>query len=414
MTNCIIAQSGGPTSVINASLSGIIKAAITHKKIDIVYGSLNGIHGIINDRTINLSELFEPFMERLEILKTTPAMYLGSCRHKLKSCEADPDTYRKIFDFFTRHHIHYFFYIGGNDSMDTVAKLDAYAKRINYPICCIGIPKTIDNDLIGTDHTPGFGSAAKFVATTLLEIAHDAYIYDMQSVTIIEIMGRNAGWLTAASALARNTYNTSPDLIYLPEVSFKPSQFIQDIQNLQKQKKQIIIAVSEGIKNEDGNYIASSNTTHNDLFGHAALSGVGKALEQIIKNTISCKVRSIELNVLQRSAVHIASKTDIEEAFEIGRKAVQYALRGITGHMMVINRIQNHPYQTSIESIDVNDVANKEKVIPKEWLHPNGNDVTLPLLNYLKPLIKGEAKIDYKDGIPQYISHSHLSELSRS
>jgi 6-phosphofructokinase 1 len=272
MSNCLIAQSGGPTSVINASLSGIIDSAIESPNIHTVYGSINGIQGVLNHNLINLTSIFANSKEKLEILKTTPSMFLGSCRYKLPDFTEDETEYKLIFDIFERNKIEYFFYIGGNDSMDTVLKLSKYAKIKDKNVKVIGIPKTIDNDLFGTDHTPGFGSAAKFVATTMLEISYDTYIYDIPSVTIVEIMGRNAGWLTASAALARNEYNSSPDLIYLPEVPFSIYDFLNNIKQLQKTKKNIIVAVSEGIKDKDGNYISASENSLDDSFGHAKLS----------------------------------------------------------------------------------------------------------------------------------------------
>jgi 6-phosphofructokinase 1 len=402
MSNCLVAQSGGPTCVINASLSGVIEAAINSNDINTVYGSLYGIQGILNNNIVNLSKTFCND-ENLNTLKNTPSMFLGSCRYKLPEVENSNSDYIQIFNLFNELDIKYFFYIGGNDSMDTVLKLSSYAKDNNIDVKIMGVPKTIDNDLFGTDHTPGYGSAAKFVGTTMLEIAHDAYSYDIESITIVEIMGRNAGWLTAAAALARNSYNKTPDLIYLPEVAFNKDSFIQDIANLKKHKKNIIIAVSEGVKDKDGNYISAMNNKL-DSFGHPKLSGTGKQLEHIVKQAFNCKVRSIELNVLQRCASHTASLTDINEATLVGRKAVEYALEGLTSKMIVIHRESNSPYSSKIECIDIHNVANKEKDIPRNWINEEGNDITIDLLNYIKPLTVGEPNISYKDGIPNFIS----------
>jgi 6-phosphofructokinase 1 len=338
---------------------------------------------------------------------TSPAMYLGSCRYKLPDFHKNPTQYEFIFETFRQMQIHAFFYIGGNDSMDTVDKLSQYAKTIDYDISIIGIPKTIDNDLMETDHTPGFGSAAKFVATSLLEIAHDTYIYDIESVTIVEIMGRDAGWLTASSALARNDYNHAPHLMYLPEHDFSTFQFINDLNNLLKTKKNVIVAVSEGIHDANGNYI-SSTTAAADKFGHAQLSGTGKALENLVQSTIGCKVRSIELNVLQRSAMHISSLTDINEAFRLGSEAVKAAEMGLTSIMLTLNRESNHPYTISIGNVLVNEVANAAKSVPTEWITESGNDVTDEMVEYLRPLIEGEPKIRFKNGIPDYLSIKHL------
>ncbi len=406
-SNCLIAQSGGPTVVINSSLSGVISAAMENPNIDIVYGAINGIQGVLSEKVIPLNDTFKD-KTTLETLKTSPAMYLGSCRYKLQKIDEDIATYEQIFRLFKKLQIKCFFYIGGNDSMDTVYKLTQYAKKINFEISIIGIPKTIDNDLCSTDHTPGFGSAAKYVATSILEIAHDAYIYDFKSVTIVEIMGRNAGWLTASSALARNTYNAAPHLIYLPEKPFSSSDFIEDINIMFRSHKNIIVAVSEGIKDENGQYISSQSSLTTDSFAHPKLSGTAKHLENIIKNMIGCKVRSIELNVLQRSAMHIASLTDINEAFELGVSAVNNALNGLTGKMLTLNRISNSPYKVQIGYIDIEEVAAKEKTIPLSWINDAGNDITRELLDYMRPLIEGEPTIKYKNGIPEYLSIDHL------
>ncbi|MFZ2638683.1 MAG: diphosphate--fructose-6-phosphate 1-phosphotransferase, partial [Agathobacter rectalis] len=304
-SNCIVAQSGGPTVAINASLAGVIAGVKSSEKYDICYGAVNGILGILNENYLNLSDIFADDAN-LEKLKTTPAMYLGSCRHKLPDYKDDDSPYVYIFHQFDKLSIKAFFYIGGNDSMDTVLKLSDYAKKINSDVKIIGIPKTIDNDLCMTDHTPGFGSAAKYIASSMLEIAHDTFIYAVKSVTIVEIMGRDAGWLTAASALARNEYNTAPQFIYLPEVDFDKDKFVADIKEALTHTNNVIVAVSEGIHDADGSYITSSNASC-DQFGHQQLSGAGKALEFIVKENIGVKVRSVEVNVLQRCASHLAS-----------------------------------------------------------------------------------------------------------
>ncbi|GMQ62750.1 6-phosphofructokinase [Vallitalea maricola] len=408
MSNCLIAQSGGPTSVINASLSGVIDSAIESPNIHTVYGAINGIQGVLNHNIINLTSIFAPSKSKLEVLKTTPSMFLGSCRYKLPDFTEDETEYKLIFDIFERKKIEYFFYIGGNDSMDTVLKLSKYAKIKNKNVRIIGIPKTIDNDLFGTDHTPGFGSAAKFVATTMLEISYDTYIYDIPSVTIVEIMGRNAGWLTASAALARNEYNSSPDLIYLPEVPFSIYDFLNSLKRIQKTKKNIIVAVSEGIKDKDRNYISASENSLDDSFGHAKLSGTGKTLEHIVSKSLGCKVRSIELNVLQRSAMHSASLQDINEACEVGNNAVEYAVAGYTGQMVSIIRTSNIPYKYQIDCVDIEKVANKEKLIPTEWISADNGDITKELIEYISPLTFGEPNIQYKNGLPVYLDIRHL------
>ncbi len=408
MSNCIVAQSGGPTAAINASLCGVIEAALKHPEIDTVYGALNGITGVLEDHTLNLTELFAHNPESLQQLSYTPAMYLGSCRFKLPDYSKAAEPYEKIFSFFKEKAIGYFFYIGGNDSMDTVSKLSKYAVEHHIDMKIIGIPKTIDNDLVETDHTPGFGSAAKYVATTLLEIAHDTYIYDFESVTIVEIMGRNAGWLTAASALARTTYSSAPDLIYLPETAFDVQQFIERIKTLQKSRKNVIVAISEGIKDKDGNYVAASVSGTNDAFGHAKLSGVGKTLEYMLADQLGCKVRSVELSVLQRAAGHIGSNTDIQEAVAVGKAAVESAIKGLTGKMMAIKRLNVKPYEVEIQPVDVGLVANQEKQVPKHYISASGDDVTSDFLEYARPLIEGETPLTYKNGLPNYMDIQHL------
>ncbi len=401
MKNCIVAQSGGPTVAINSSLAGVIYGVMNSKKYDTIYGSLNGITGILNNNIINLSDIFNK--KSLDNLKTTPAMYLGSCRYKLPSLEKEPQVFENIFNFFKDHEIEAFFYIGGNDSMDTVDKLSAYAKSIDSPIRIIGIPKTIDNDLCLTDHTPGFGSAAKYVASTFLEIAHDTFIYKLKSVTIVEVMGRDAGWLTAASALARNGYNAAPHLIYLPERPFDLTQFLEDVKRLLEKQDNIIVAVSEGIRDKNGQYISAS-TSACDTFGHSQLSGAGKTLEYFLKDNLNVKVRSIELNVLQRCASHLASKTDIDEAFVLGQKAVEQAENGNTSVMITMTRISNEPYTIEYGASPVCDIANKAKEVPDDYINADSNDVTASMIQYLAPLIQGEVNITYKNGLPYYIS----------
>lgn len=405
--NCIVAQSGGPTAAINSSLAGVIQAAIQNEQVDKIYGALNGIQGVLKENYVDLSKAFAE-EGNIETLKHTPSMFLGSCRFKLDKDLASTQ-YQQIFNFFHEHDIKMFFYIGGNDSMDTVARLSTYAKENNEDVKVVGIPKTIDNDLYGTDHTPGFGSAAKFVASTLLDIAHDTYIYDIPSITIVEIMGRNAGWLTAASALARNTYNVSPDLIYLPEVAFSRLEFLTDLKELLTVKKNIIIAISEGIKDEDGRYLCESGSGSADSFGHMQLGGAGKALEHLVSTAINCKVRSVELNVLQRSAMRNASKTDLDEAFALGRNAVEFGLKGETGIMLTIQRDQDAPYASSISYANVQDIANQEKIIPREWINERGNNITEELVAYMRPLIAGEPELSFSDGLPVYMDIAHLT-----
>ncbi len=405
-SNCMVAQSGGPTVAINASLAGVIAEVRQSGKYDVCYGAINGILGILNERYLNLTEVVNDD-EKLERLKVTPAMYLGSCRHKLPNYKDDDSPYVFIFNQFAQMNIKAFFYIGGNDSMDTVLKLSDYAAKINSDIRIIGIPKTIDNDLCMIDHTPGFGSAAKYIASTMLEVAHDTFIYAVKSVTIVEIMGRDAGWLTASSALARNSYNTAPHLIYLPEVAFDKEQFLNDIREKLKTLNNVIVAVSEGIRDENGDYITASKAVA-DQFGHQQLSGAGKALEFLVKENIGVKVRSVEVNVLQRCAAHMASKTDLDESFTLGKKAVSLAEEGITASMVILERISNMPYQVRYDHAPIAGIANEAKSIPREWINEAGNDIMPELYDYLKPLIQGEITVSYKDGIPVYMPVTHL------
>lgn len=405
-SNCIVAQSGGPTVAINASLAGVISGVMNSSEYDICYGSINGILGILNENYLNLTDIFSD-EENLQRLKTTPAMYLGSCRHKLPDYKDDDSPYVFIFHQFDKLGIKAFFYIGGNDSMDTVLKLSDYAKKINSPVKIIGIPKTIDNDLCMTDHTPGFGSAAKYIASSMLEIAHDTFIYAVKSVTIVEIMGRDAGWLTAAAALARNGYSAAPQFIYLPEVDFDKDKFISDIKKALTTTNNVIVAVSEGIHDADGSYITSSESVA-DQFGHQQLSGAGKALEFIVKENIGVKVRSVEINVLQRCASHLASLTDIEESFAQGQKGVELATAGITASMVCLKRTSNDPYTVEYTYSAIKDIANEAKSVPREWINDEGNDICAPLIEYLTPLIQGEVPVSYKNGLPDYMDVSHL------
>lgn len=405
--NCIVAQSGGPTVAINASLAGVIDGVKKSNKFTRVYGAIHGIQGVLDNNFIDLSLMALSKFPLVNTLELSPAMYLGSCRYKLPDFEVDSKPYEIIFDRFEEYQVAAFFYIGGNDSMDTVDKLSKYAKKIGSDVKIVGIPKTIDNDLCHTDHTPGFGSAAKYVASTMLEIAHDTYIYQIPSVVIVEIMGRDAGWLTAASCLARNDYSPAPHLIYLPEVDFDEDQFIEDIKNVLKTSRCVIVAVSEGIHDKDGNYISATSAVA-DKFGHAQLSGTGKALESLVKDRMDIKVRSIEPNVLQRCAAHISSRTDINESFALGQAAVKYAAEGMTAVMSTIKRVSNDPYQWIIEPENVSLIANQAKTIPLEWITPEKNDVTPEMEAYLRPLIIGEVSLQYKDGLPMYLPVNHL------
>lgn len=394
MFNIAVAQSGGPTAAINASLTGVFNGAEQEKEVDEIYGAENGIEGILGDRLLNLRSILMDDHDK-QLLMTTPSTILGSCRFKLKDWHEDESDYLRITEVFNRHNIRAFFYIGGNDSMDTVMKLNSYFVAKDIRIKVVGVPKTIDNDVTETDHTPGFGSAAKYVACSLQEIIRDSRVYSIPSVTIVEIMGRDAGWLAASSCVLRANGEPAPHLIYLPEGEFSPEKYLEDVRKAQLRYKAVIVAVSEGIT-------AGGVTSEVvDAFGHKYLSGVGKWLEGYSKEHIGCKVRSIELNVMQRCSSHIASLTDLNEAERIGREAVKAALTyGESGVMMAFRRISNNPYRVEIVTADISKIANQEKKFPREWINPEGNNVTVDALNYFLPLIQGEPQLEFRNGIP--------------
>ena len=394
MFNIAVAQSGGPTAAINASLTGVFNGAEQEKEVDEIYGAENGIEGILGDRLLNLRSILMDDHDK-QLLMTTPSTILGSCRFKLKDWHEDESDYLRITEVFNRHNIRAFFYIGGNDSMDTVMKLNSYFVAKDIRIKVVGVPKTIDNDVTETDHTPGFGSAAKYGACSLQEIIRDSRVYSIPSVTIVEIMGRDAGWLAASSCVLRANGEPAPHLIYLPEGEFSPEKYLEDVRKAQLRYKAVIVAVSEGIT-------AGGVTSEVvDAFGHKYLSGVGKWLEGYTKEHIGCKVRSIELNVMQRCSSHIASLTDLNEAERIGREAIKAALTyGESGVMMAFRRISNNPYRVEIVTADISKIANQEKKFPREWINPEGNNVTVDALNYFLPLIQGEPQLEFRNGIP--------------
>lgn len=394
MFNIAVAQSGGPTAAINASLTGVFNGAEQEKEVDEIYGAENGIEGILGDRLLNLRSILMNDHDK-QLLMTTPSTILGSCRFKLKDWHEDESDYLRITEVFNRHNIRAFFYIGGNDSMDTVMKLNSYFVAKDIRIKVVGVPKTIDNDVTETDHTPGFGSAAKYVACSLQEIIRDSRVYSIPSVTIVEIMGRDAGWLAASSCVLRANGEPAPHLIYLPEGEFSPEKYLEDVRKAQLRYKAVIVAVSEGIT------ACGVTSEVVDAFGHKYLSGVGKWLEGYTKEHIGCKVRSIELNVMQRCSSHIASLTDLNEAERIGREAVKAALTyGESGVMMAFRRISNNPYRVEIVTADISKIANQEKKFPREWINPEGNNVTVDALNYFLPLIQGEPQLEFRNGIP--------------
>ena len=400
--NAIVGQSGGPTAAINATLAGVIRGAYASEAIDTVYGALNGVEGILKGTVCVLNDIVKT-EDDVTALSHTPAAALGSCRLKLPKLEDDRTVYEKLFDFFKEKNIRYFFYIGGNDSMDTVAKLSIYAQQADYEIRVMGVPKTIDNDVAGTDHTPGFGSAAKYIAASMQEIIRDTAVYKVKAVTIVEIMGRDAGWLTAAAGLPGLFTDVKPDLIYLPEVPFDYDKYYDDVQKVFEDHPNVVVAISEGARLADGTYLgASAQSGATDVFGHAYLSGTGKALELATKAKLGCKVRSVELNILQRCASHIASKTDIEESLSVGASAVEAAVSGVTGKMMVFRRVSDDPYKVECESEDIQKIANIVREVPSEFINDRGNYVTEECLRYIAPLIEGECDVEYKNGIPAH------------
>lgn len=409
MKNLLVAQSGGPTAAINATLCGVIEEGIANNKIQKVYGAKHGILGILSDELIELNEQFTN-LESLQLLCQTPSAALGSCRKKLENWLENEAEYDKILAVFQKYNIGCFIYIGGNDSMDTVYKLSEYCKVKNISdIQIMGAPKTIDNDLCETDHCPGFGSAAKYIATTFSEISCDCDVYAVPAVTIVEVMGRDAGWLTATSGLARINGNTAPDLIYLCEKPFSTERFLKDVKNKLKVKSAVVVAVSEGVSDENGNYIADSlQNSCEDAFGHKILAGAGRYLEEVIRQEIGCKVRSIELNLMQRCASHVASLTDINEAKLLGRATTKYAIEGGSGEMACIKRVSQNPYLTDVEFVAIDKIANKVKNVPLSWINEDGNDITKEMIEYLLPLIQGEVPVTYKKGIPL---HFHFANL---
>lgn len=399
--NIAVAQSGGPTCAINATLLGVFRHAMKYDEIGEVYGSVNGIEGLIYDNLVKLTDIINED-DDIELIRQTPSTVLGSCRYKLPDCKCDESVYITITETLKAHDISAFFYIGGNDSMDTVMKLDGYFKENGINIKAIGIPKTIDNDLPVTDHTPGFGSAAKYVATSIQEIVRDSSVYSIKSVTIVEIMGRDTGWLTASSAILHENGEVAPHLIYLPERPFSVKQFLEDVRAALDKHYAVIIAVSEGISLNPDEVGADFQSDKIDNFGHQYLAGVGKALEKIVADNFDCKVRSIELNVMQRCSSHLSSKRDITEAERIGGAAVGVALSGQSGVMMTFKRVSNHPYNMRIETVDVKEVANRVKYFPLEWINEAGNGVTQDAIDYCLPLIQGEQNIRIKNGVPKH------------
>ena len=399
---CIIGQSGGPTSVINASAYGVIRTALDNPAITKVYGAAHGIRGVLDDV---LYDMGQEDPAELELLLHTPSSALGSCRYKLKDSDVDDTDYKRILEIFKKYDVRYFFYNGGNDSMDTCNKISKYMQKAGYECRIMGVPKTIDNDLWGTDHCPGFASAAKYVATSCMELYLDARVYDSGMICVLEMMGRHAGWLTASSAIA-SYCGKGPDLIYLPERIFEMDKFIEDVKKVYGETGKCIIAVSEGIHDAEGRLIAEygAGEAKTDAFGHKQLGGLAATLAAILKEKTGAKVRGIEFSLLQRCAAHCASQTDVEESFEAGKMAVQYAVSGVTDKMVGFERSKDAKgkYTCNIKLFDLVDVANAEKKVPLEWINAEGNNVTKEFIEYALPLIQGQPKMTYENGVPRF------------
>lgn len=423
-SNCLIAQSGGPTAAINASLAGTFHGAYTtDTHIDRIYGGINGIQGILEEKIMDLTDILS-HDDNLDILCGTPSSSLGSCRYKLKDASENPEDYEKLFKIFEKYNIKFFFYIGGNDSMDTVYNLNKYAISNNHNVCIMGIPKTIDNDLVETDHTPGFGSAAKYIVTTVKELYMDTIVYDKKSLLIVEVMGRDAGWLALSSSLAEVKINKNSvpavDLIYLPEFPFSMEKYLSDVKELLAKKNQVIVVVSEGIKDENGTYISelykNNDDSKVDVFGHVQLGGTGKCLENISVNEFNISTRCIELSTIQRCASHVASKTDIDESFKIGEFVVKTGISGMSrialtnvtennpsGKMGCFKRVGAAPYKSAFVLCDTANIANNAKLVPSEYMNEEKNQASDDAKNYLKPLIRGDVEIISKDGQPEHL-----------
>ena len=396
---CVIGQSGGPTSVINSSVLGALEAALDNPSITRVFGMAHGIKGLLND---DLYDIDKEDRDELALLRYTPSSALGSCRYKLADPDVDDTDYKRILEIFKKYDIRYFFYNGGNDSMDTCNKVSKYMMKSGYECRVMGIPKTIDNDLFGTDHCPGFASAAKYIATSCMEIYQDARVYDTGMVCIVEIMGRHAGWLAGAAGLA-TAMGAGPDLVYLPETDFDMKKFLADVKRIYDEKGNCLVAVSEGIHYADGSFVSEAKTSATDGFGHAQLGGLASMLADTVKNELGCKVRGIELSLLQRCGAHLASETDIEESVMSGKAAVENAVAGITDKMVGFQCTRdNGKYVCKTELLNLTDVANTEKKVPLEWINKAHNGVEQPFIDYVLPLIQGEPNLPKVDSLPRF------------
>ena len=401
--NVIVGQSGGPTAVINSSLAGVYKTAMD-RGANKVYGMLHGVQGLLEERVVDLADHIKSDLD-IDLLKRTPSSFLGSCRYKLPDIKDGTELYDKIFKILEKLEIEYFFYIGGNDSMDTIKKLSDYALLNGSQIRFMGVPKTIDNDLAVTDHTPGFGSAAKYIASITKEVIRDGLVYDQEQVTLLEIMGRNAGWLTGAAALAAGEDCEGPDMLFLPEITFDVDSFMKKVTDLQKVKKSVVVAISEGVKVADGRYVCelTDNIDYVDAFGHKQLTGTARYLANRISKEMGCKTRAIEFNSLQRCASHIVGRVDITEAFQVGGAAVKAAFEGETGKMIILKRVSDDPYICVTDIYDVHKIANVEKKVPREWINEDGDYVTQDFVNYVRPLIQAELTPMMVDGLPRHL-----------
>ena len=397
--SCIFGQSGGPTAVINASAYGVIRAALDAEEITKVYGAAHGIRGVLDDK---LYVMDEEDPAELKLLLNTPSSELGSCRYKIADPEKDDTDYKRILEIFKKYNVRYFFYNGGNDSMDTCNKISRYMESVGYECRVMGVPKTIDNDLFGTDHCPGFASAAKYIATSCMEINKDARVYDNGMITVVEIMGRHAGWLTASAALA-SEFGSGPDLIYLPELDFDMEKFIADVERIYAANGKVLVAVSEGIHYADGRFVSEAKTSATDGFGHAQLGGLATMLAEVLKERTGAKVRGIELSLLQRCGAHLASKTDIDEAFGAGQEAVRQAVSGTTGKMVAFEREYiDGKYHCKMVLLPLASVANFEKKVPVEWINEDGNGLKHEFIDYVLPLIQGEPELPLEHSLPRY------------
>ena len=397
--SCIFGQSGGPTAVINASAYGVIRAALDAEEITKVYGAAHGITGVLEDK---LYVMDEEDPEELKLLLNTPSSELGSCRYKIADPEVDDTDYKRILEIFKKYNVRYFFYNGGNDSMDTCNKISRYMQSVGYECRVMGVPKTIDNDLFGTDHCPGFASAAKYIATSCMEISKDARVYGKGMITVVEIMGRHAGWLAASAAVAR-AFGAGPDLVYLPERDFCMDKFLADIDRIYAERGTVLVAVSEGIHYADGSFVSEAKTSATDGFGHAQLGGLAAMLADVVKAHTGAKVRGIELSLLQRCGAHLASLTDINEACAAGREAVNQAVAGVTGKMVAFEReMIDGKYNCKLTLLPLESVANYEKKVPQEWINDEGNGVTSELIDYVLPLIQGEPELPLVNSLPRY------------